>query len=114
LTFFAKVGLELGEHAQHVEEGLPRGSACIYRLLGGLQAGTLGLYGANNILKITDAPSLPVDPGDHQHVTGAKKIQHRLKLGSAGCCRSAALFSANDPTPRALSAAPVWPRQLHL
>ena len=48
LTFFAKVGLELSEYAQHVEEGLPRGSACIHQLLGGLQAGTLGFYGANN------------------------------------------------------------------
>ena len=41
LAFFAKIGLELSEHTQHVEEGLPRGSAGIYRLLGGLQAGTL-------------------------------------------------------------------------
>jgi len=48
------------------------------------------------------APSSPVDPGDHQHVTGAEKVQYRPKLGSAGCCRSAALFSANDATPRRL------------
>src|SRR5260221_13808652 len=32
LTFFAKVGLELGEHPQHVEESLARGSPGIYRL----------------------------------------------------------------------------------
>src|SRR6266403_2131548 len=55
-----------------------------------------------NILKITDAASQPVDPRDHQHVTGVKKILYRLKLGSAGCRRSAAPFSANDATPRRL------------
>ena len=37
LTFFAEVGLELSENAQHVEERLPRSSACVYRLLGGLE-----------------------------------------------------------------------------
>jgi hypothetical protein len=39
LTFFTKVGLEFSKHAQHVEESLPRGSACIYRLLSSARSG---------------------------------------------------------------------------
>jgi hypothetical protein len=38
---FAKVRLELGEHAEHVEECLPRSSAGIDRLLSSLQAGSI-------------------------------------------------------------------------
>src|SRR5712672_4652103 len=37
LALFPEVGLELGEHPQHVEEALPRGRAGVDRLLGGLQ-----------------------------------------------------------------------------
>jgi hypothetical protein len=59
-------------------------------------------YSANDILEITDAPGQAINSGDHQDVTSTKKIQHRLKLGPAGRCGSAALLSANDATPRRL------------
>src|SRR5438105_11632383 len=50
LSLFAQVGLELREHAEHVEEALARRGAGIDRLLSGLQRGALRLHGPNDIL----------------------------------------------------------------
>jgi hypothetical protein len=44
LALAAKVGLELGEHAEHVEEALAGGSAGVDGLLGLLEAGALGTH----------------------------------------------------------------------
>jgi hypothetical protein len=41
LTFTSQVGLELGEHAKHIEEALAGGGAGVDRLLGRSQARTL-------------------------------------------------------------------------
>src|SRR6266404_5576265 len=46
-----------------------------------LRMAPLAFTARTNILKITDAASQPVDPRDHQHVTGVKKIQYRLSKG---------------------------------
>src|ERR1700744_2456446 len=102
LAFLAQIGFKFRKYAQHVEESFAGCGAGVYRLLSGLQAGTLSLYRANDILKIANAPGQAIDSGDHQNVTGIKKIQHRLKLGAAGCSGSAALFGANDTAPRHL------------
>jgi hypothetical protein len=51
-----QVGFELGEHVQHVEGALAGGRAGIDRLLGRLEAGTASPDGANDVLKVTDAP----------------------------------------------------------
>ena len=64
LALLAEIGFKLSEHAQHVEKGFAGGGAGIYRLLGCLQAGPLGLYGANDVLEITNAPGQAVDSGD--------------------------------------------------
>ena len=47
LPLAAQIGLEFGEHAEHVEERLARGSAGVDRLLGRLQRDGLGLQLVN-------------------------------------------------------------------
>ena len=54
LAFFAQVGLELGEHAQHVEEALARRGAGVDRLLSRLEGRALGLHSSDDVLKIAD------------------------------------------------------------
>src|SRR4030081_2434019 len=51
LALFPQVGLELGEHSQHVEEALARCCAGVDGLLSGLEAGALCLHGSDDILK---------------------------------------------------------------
>jgi hypothetical protein len=61
LALFAKVGLELCEYAQHIEEGFACGGAGVDWLLSGLQRGALGFYSANDVLQVTDATGQPIE-----------------------------------------------------
>jgi hypothetical protein len=78
MAFAPEVGLELGEHAEHIEEALAGGCAGIDRLFGRLRDGTASPYSAHDVLEIADASREPINTGDHQHVTVAKKIEDRL------------------------------------
>src|SRR6266536_4215636 len=64
----------------------PRSQACALTL-----ARTSSLQGANDVLQVSDALGQPIDARDHQNVTGAEKIEHRLELGAAplSWCRCA-------------------------
>jgi hypothetical protein len=56
LPFAPQVGLERGEHPEHVQEAFARRRAGVDRLLGGPQRGALGPHGSNDILQVADAP----------------------------------------------------------
>jgi hypothetical protein len=90
------VGLELGEHAEHVEEALAGGGAGVDRLLARLQGGALGLQGADDILEVADAARQAIDPGDHQHIALAQEVEYGAQLLAAGRGSAAALLRSND------------------
>jgi hypothetical protein len=74
LALPAQVGLELREHAQHVEEARP----C--RLLVSIGCSTVfsdafRLHSADYVLQVPNAPRQPVDPRNHQHIALAQNIE---------------------------------------
>ena len=83
LALLAQVGFELGEHPQHVEEGLAGGGAGIDGLLGGAQRDASGLEGAHDILQVADGPGQAVDPRHHQLITGPHEVHEGGKLRTA-------------------------------
>jgi hypothetical protein len=104
LTLAAQVGLELGEHAQHVEEALSGGGAGVDRLLGRLEGGAARADRADDVLQIADAPGQAIDAGDHENVPGVQKFQHGAEcLTSLG--RGPAPLLGPDDLTTALSAA---------
>jgi hypothetical protein len=60
LALFTQVGLELGEHPQHVQEAFSGRGTGVDWLLRGLEGGALRLQGAHDVLKVPDAAR----PGD--------------------------------------------------
>jgi hypothetical protein len=75
--------VRLGKHAEHVEEALAGGSACVDRLLGRLEGGAAGADCSNDVLKIADAPGQPVDARHHEHVALAEEFENRAQLVAA-------------------------------
>jgi hypothetical protein len=77
LPLAPQVCLELGEDPEHVEEALAGGRAGIDRLLGRLQTVAAGPHGANDVLKVSDAPGEAIDAGDAAlHPTILKTSPH--------------------------------------
>src|SRR5262249_6070771 len=75
LTFATEVRLELGEHAEHVEEAFTGRGACIDRLFSCLERCATRLHRAHDVLQVADATSKAIDAGDHQHVTLAEEVE---------------------------------------
>jgi hypothetical protein len=65
LALPAQVRLELGEHAQHVQQALAGGRAGVDPLL---QYRAARRDSANDVLKVSDASGEAIDAGDHQDV----------------------------------------------
>jgi hypothetical protein len=62
LALFTQVGFELGKNAQHIQERLAGRGTGINGLFCGLESGTLGLHGANDVLQVADTASEPAYP----------------------------------------------------
>jgi len=76
-----RFGLELGEHAQHVQERLARGRAGVHGLLGGAQGDALRLQLVHDVLEVLQRAREAVDAGDHQRVAGLHEVEQHLQLG---------------------------------
>jgi hypothetical protein len=105
LQLAAQIGLELGEHAQHVEEALSRRSAGVDGLLCGFQDRPARPDSTNDVVKIADAPGEAIDAGHHQHVAGVKNCS-TVRSASRPSVEVPPRFSARMTwQPAALSAA---------
>ena len=78
LPLAAQIGLEFGEHAEHVEERLAGGSAGVDRLLGCLQRDTPGLQLVHDVLQVLQRTRQAIDAGDDERVAGAQEIEQHL------------------------------------
>ncbi len=96
LAFAPQVGLELGEHPEHVEKAFPGGGSGINRLLGAGQGGALVADRANDGLQVTDGAGEPVDPGDHQRIARPQEFQHGCQFGPTGRAGAAGLLFPDD------------------
>lgn len=70
LSLLAQVGLELSEHAEHVEEYLTCSGRRVDRLFGRLDVHALGFEVANEVLEVAEATRQAVNASDHQCVAG--------------------------------------------
>src|SRR5216684_3073341 len=61
-----------------------------------VNACSLGLGGAHDILQVADAARQPVDSGDHQRVASPQELQHGLEFGPASGAGAAALLASDD------------------
>lgn len=96
LALAPQVRLELGEHAQHIEEGFAGGGRRVDRLLGRKQAGPLPSQLAHDVLEVADRARQPVDAGDHQRVALADEGEHRAQLVAADGRGSGHLLGPDD------------------
>ena len=80
LPLAAQVRLELGEDAQHVEEGLAGRRARVDWLLGRLQRDALLLQLMHDVLEITHGASQPVDAGDDDGVALVTDLEQEVEL----------------------------------
>ena len=78
LSLAAQIGLEFGEHAEHVEERLAGCGAGIDRLLGRFQRDTAGLQLVHDVLEVFQRTRQAIDAGDDERVAGAQKIEQDL------------------------------------
>ena len=83
LPFAAQVGLELREHAQHVEESLAGRGRGVDRLLGGREMGALVLECRGDDLEVPERTRQAVDARDHQRLAGMDEGKNRLQLGTS-------------------------------
>jgi hypothetical protein len=81
LALPAQVRLELGEHAQHVQQALAGGRAGVDPLL---QYRAARRDSANDVLKVSDASGEAIDAGDKSGRRGAHPVPRSW-------CRSASL-----------------------
>ena len=109
LTLATQVGLELGEHAQHVEKRLPGGSRRIYRLFGRLERRALGPKLANDVLEVADRPGQPVYARDRQHVAVPDEVEDSAQLVAPRSRCAASLLGPNH-----VAARPLERRDLHV
>lgn len=78
LPLAAKVGLELGEDAEHVEEGFARRRRGVDRLFRGLERHSRRAQLMHDVLQVLDRPGQTIDARHHQGVAAPQKLQqHR-------------------------------------
>src|SRR6267378_284149 len=80
LALFPKIGLELGEYPQHVEEALPGGGGSVDRLLGRLQDDATLPQVVDDVLQVTHRAGEPVYSSNDQRVALAQKLKQRRQL----------------------------------
>ena len=102
LSLAAQIGLEFGEHAEHVEERLAGRGAGVDRLLGRLQRDTAGLQLVHDVLEVLQRTRQAVDAGDHERVAGAQEIEQQLQFGAAVATRAAGLLGPDHLAARRL------------
>jgi hypothetical protein len=102
LPLAAQIGLEFGEHAEHIEERLAGGGAGVDGLLRRLQRDTAGLELVHDVLKVLQRARQAVDAGDHERVAGAQEIEQYLKFGAAVAARAACLLGPDHLAARRL------------
>ncbi len=96
LALAAQAGLELGEHAEHVEECLASGGRGVHRLLGRLQRHPLGLQLMHDVLQILHRPGQAIDAGDDQGVALAQEVEQDLQLAPPVAAGTGGLLGADD------------------
>ena len=105
LPLAAQIGLEFGEHAEHVEERLAGSSAGVDRLLGRLQRDALGLQLVYDVLQVFQRTRQAIDAGDDKRVAGSHEVEQHLQFAAA-VARVPLAFSARITSqPAAFSAA---------
>ena len=80
LALFPKIGLELGEYPQHVEEALPRGCAGVDRLFSRLQGDATLPEVVDDVLQVAQRTGKPIDPGHDQRIPLAQELKQRRQL----------------------------------
>jgi hypothetical protein len=73
LTLAPEIGRELGEHTEHIEEGLARCGASIDRLFGGFQRDPEPSQLMDEVLQVPDAARQAIDPRHHESVSMPEK-----------------------------------------
>ena len=91
----AQIGLELGEHAEHVEECLAGSRAGIDRLLGRFEGDAFGAQLVDDVLEVSDRAGEAVDPGDHEGVALVQEVEQELQLGAALAPGTASLLGTD-------------------
>ena len=104
LPLAAQIGLELGEHAEHVEKGLAGRGAGVDRLLGRLQRDALGLQLVHDVLQVLQRARQAIDAGDDERVAGAQEVEQHLQFAAPVAARAARLLGPDHLAARPPSA----------
>src|SRR5262245_59899617 len=102
LAFPPQVGLELSEHAKHIQEALARRRARVDWLLKRLQGGAAFLQGPHDVLEVSDRPRQSVNARDDERIALADELQDGCKLGAPLGARAACLLRTDDLASRRL------------
>jgi hypothetical protein len=73
-----QIGLELGEYAQHVEEGPAGGGARVDRLLGRTQRDASTLQLVNYVLQVLQRARETIDASNDQRVAWLHEVEQHL------------------------------------
>ena len=95
LTLPAEVRLELGEHAEHVEERFAGCVARVDRLLGGFERNALGLQFVNDVLQILHGACEAVNARHDNRIALADAFEEHLQLCAAVAARAGLLLGEN-------------------
>src|SRR3954463_15176604 len=107
LPLAPEIGLELGEHTEHVEEGLAGRGAGVDRLLGGFQRDPALPEFVDEVLQVPNAARQAIDPGHHEGVPRLEEVEQDLELGPAVASRAACLFGPDHVAASGFQHAPL-------
>ena len=93
------IGLELGEHGQHAEEGPASRCRCIDALLDHPEMGPGAIDLVRDVGEVPQGPAEPIQPRDDQRVALGQHLQCKVQLLAAGTFGTRTLLLENDPTP---------------
>ncbi len=89
-TLAPQIGLEPGEHAQHVEERLASRRSGVHGLPGRAQRHAAALRRRHDVPQVFHRPGKAIDAGRDQGVTGLHEVERHLRLGSPVAAGTAA------------------------